>query len=62
MEQDQNSDGLGREGSRHENSGDHASKEPKIVPFADALIQPLAMVIEDVNAFVANRAMLGALK
>ncbi len=40
---------------------DDADEEPGVVPLADALIEPLAVVVEGVHALVAGGAVLGAL-
>ena len=43
----------------HQDGGDHADEERGVVPSADALVEPLAVVVEDVDAFVADGAVFG---
>ncbi len=49
------------EHQRHQNRGRHAYDEPDVVPLSNALIQPLAMVVENSYAFIANRTVLRSL-
>ena len=42
-------DGETDEAETHEDGGENADEEGTVVATADALVQPLAVVIEDVN-------------
>ena len=52
--------GGGVEGG-NEDGADYAGEEAEVVPPADALVEPLAVVVEGVHALVAGGAVLGAL-
>ena len=43
----------------NQGSPDHADDEGKVVPAADALVEPLAVVVEHVNTLVTHGAVLG---
>ena len=53
------SDGESDEAQAHQDSTDHAYEEGEVVPAADTLVEPLAVVVEHVDTFVTNRAVLG---
>ena len=42
-------DGETDEAETHEDGGENADEEGTVVPTSDALVQPLAVVVEDVN-------------
>mmetsp|Transcript_44584 Transcript_44584/g.123539 ORF Transcript_44584/g.123539 Transcript_44584/m.123539 type:complete len:237 (-) Transcript_44584:63-773(-) len=54
-EQDRATD---RSNARHHGDRCQRVQEPAVIAFADAIVQPLAMVVEDVSALVAVPAML----
>ena len=43
----------------NQGSPDHADDEGKVVPAADALVEPLAVVVEHVDTLVTHGAVLG---
>ena len=43
----------------NQGSPDHADDEGEVVSAADALVEPLAVMVEDVYTFVTDRAVLG---
>ena len=52
-------DGQRDEAQAHQDGADHAYEEGEVVPAADTLIEPLAVVVEHVDTFVTDRAVLG---
>ena len=52
-------DGQRDEAQAHQDGADHAYEEGEVVPSADTLIEPLAVVVEHVDTFVTDRAVLG---
>ena len=56
------SDAECEEGAGHGDGRDDADEEVGIVPLPDALVEPLAVVVEHVHALVADRAMFGTLE
>ena len=49
----------GDEAEAHEDGADHADDEGQVVPPPDALIEPLAVMVKDVDTFVTHGAVLG---
>lgn len=47
-------DADGDEDDGHEDRGDDANEEPAVVTAADALVEPFAVVVEHIDAFIAD--------
>ena len=47
------------EAQAHQDGADHTDEEGEVVPPADALVEPLAVMVEDVYTLVTDRAVLG---
>ena len=51
-------DGESDEAQAHQDGTDHADEEGEVIPSANALIEPLAVMVEHVDTFVTNRTVL----
>ena len=51
-------DGQSDEAQAHQDGTDHADEEGEVIPSADALIEPLAVVVKHVDTFVTDRTVL----
>ena len=47
------------EAQAHQDGADHTDEEGEVVPPADALVEPLAVMVEDMYTLVTDRAVLG---
>ena len=51
-------DGQRDEAQAHQDGTEDADEEGEVVPAPDTLVEPLAVVVEHVDTFVTNRAVL----
>ena len=51
-------DGESDEAQAHQDGTDHAYEEGEVVPSADTLVEPLAVMVKYVDTFVTDRAVL----